>query len=167
MSTVEPYGPCRLEALVAATGYTAYRGADGGSYLTILACEPPVHELRVLWCCEGSATSPVHVVRATSPTCCYPAEEAPALFGLLNRWHLEHRWPKACLRPRPSGEVEVVADSEYPLGPGIHDELLGELTRVSLAASLELFNWLAEQYRPAVPGDLDISELEAQFHKAG
>ena len=165
MPTIEPYGPERLEALLASNGWNSFRSADGRAYLTFLTVEPPVGEIRAVWSADGPENT-VHLVRATSPACCYPAEDGPALVALLNEFHMDRRWPKGYLRPFGTCQVQLVAESQYPFSDGVHDELLQTLNRLALLAAKDLFTWMAERYRPAAPADLDIAELEERLRKA-
>jgi len=165
VSTIKPYGPERLEELLTALGWTTFRSADGRAYLSLHPSDSPVNEIRAIWAAEGHDRS-VHDIRVTSPSCTYPAGESPALLALVNEFHNERRWPKAYLRPIANSRVQLVAEMQYPLADGVHDELLETLTRLALATANDLFGWVSERYRPPAPSELDIDELELRLRRA-
>ncbi len=113
-----------------------------------------VPDYRILLVVEGADEDILAVRIITGKP--LPESARGRLERFVAEWNRSTRWPKAYLVDDSRGRgVNVVGGSDYPLGAGVHPELLSDLIVVNLSAASQFMRDLRDALGTPTSGELE------------
>lgn len=145
MTYVESFDPAMIETAARALGLNYATEPDG--YL--VACFA-AEELGMSLILEATAEANSRVCAVRIRGGRYlERDDWPRTLGLINRWNVEHRWPRAYVDNQSGGQcAAVVCDAQLPVSQGVHQELINELLANTLECTFRFWTWLIPQLPP-------------------
>jgi hypothetical protein len=110
---------------------------QSGNYVLDFAGDDAPPDFRVFVCAEGSSRDVLFI--QGSPRDPYPSHARARLEAAAQGWNSSSRWPKAFVTESPRG-IRIFAENSYPLGAGVHQQLVNELIMSNLHAADKLFS---------------------------
>jgi hypothetical protein len=156
---IEEFGSNRIERFLKDNEFRYLVDQDGDFWVSFYGREMP--DYRVVISVEGRDRDILSVRMSTDVT--YTDTLRERIEGFVAGWNRRTRWPKTYLADDRRGNgFRVIGENSYPLGAGIHQELLGDLIGSTIVAGREMLKQLAAAANIA-GGD----ELETWLRETG
>lgn len=139
---IEQFDRCMLERFLRDQGLRFLTDQDGDFFLDFYG-EEDAPDYEVTLCVQGDSAN-VLVIRI-SPRVVYPEPLRDRIEGFVAGWNRRTFWPKAYLAEHERGRgIKVIGESAFPLGPGIHQDLLECFLGSTMAAGYDMLIELAQ-----------------------